>query len=139
MLLRFDTFVTQLRARNTPKKLNISSLSSQPKNTSFFNSMPNHFCLCVPVNTNKNGSAWNWRNWYFKLSGGFATNEYCPTINVTLKNDVLIHHDEYKFDEGLFQISAKINGKPSYVKDNSSIWYIPGGNNWGIGPLNRFF
>ena len=127
MHLRFNAFVTQ--GTQFPPKLNFSSLS-QPKNTHFFNSIPNH-----GYGYKKTKKLYQ----YFIISGGFATNGYCSTINVTLKNDVLIHHDEYKFDEGLFQISAKINGKPSYVKDNSSIWYIPGGNNWGIGPLNRFF
>ena len=64
-------------------------------------------------------------------------NGTCSIVNVTLENDALIQQGKYKFDEGLYKISDEINGKPSWVKSNLSIWYIPSGNNWGIGPLDR--
>ena len=57
----------------------------------------------------------------------------CQTIKITLKNEVLTNHGQF---QGIYEISAPVNGKPSWTSQSSAIWYIPDYNMWTIGNLN---
>ena len=61
----------------------------------------------------------------------------CQTIKITLKNEVLTYHGQY---QGTYEISASINGKPSWKSQSNAIWYSPKiytiPNRWRIGNLN---
>ena len=37
--------------------------------------------------------------------------------------------------QGIYQKSAEVNGKPSWVSNNQAIWWISQHNEWGIGDL----
>ena len=39
------------------------------------------------------------------------------------------------FLNGSYEISYEVNGKPSYVKDDRAIWYVPSSNIWVISNL----
>ena len=55
-------------------------------------------------------------------------------VTVSLKNEVSVHKKEFAGD---YQISETVNGKPSWKSGENAIWYVPDGNNWLIGYLNK--
>jgi hypothetical protein len=46
---------------------------------------------------------------------------------------VLTHCGKY---QGAYELSASVNGKPSWTSQSTAIWYIQDGNTWEIGNLN---
>ena len=58
----------------------------------------------------------------------------CQTIKITLKNEVLAHHGEC---QGTYELSASVNGNPSWTSQSKAIWYIQDGNTWEIGNLDN--
>ena len=55
-------------------------------------------------------------------------------VTVNLKNEVSVEKKEFAGD---YQISETVNGKPSWKSGENAIWYVPDGNNWLIGYLNK--
>ena len=56
----------------------------------------------------------------------------CQTINIKLRNEVLIHSGQY---QGTYEKSASVNGKPSWTSQSKAIWKHPRLNTWMIGNL----
>ena len=56
----------------------------------------------------------------------------CQTIQITLKNEVLTHHGEY---QDTYEMSASVNGKPSWTSQSTAIWKSQDYNGWMIGNL----
>ena len=54
----------------------------------------------------------------------------CPIVRVSLKNEVL---HKLGFLQGDYQISTRVNGKPSWTKSTYVIYYRKG--YWAIGPM----
>ena len=46
---------------------------------------------------------------------------------------MLTHCGKY---QGAYELSALVNGKPSWTSQSTAIWYIQDGNTWEIGNLN---
>ena len=57
----------------------------------------------------------------------------CQTIKITLKNEVLTHQGDC---QGTYELSAIVNGKPSWTSLSKAIWYSQVDNDWEIGNLN---
>ena len=55
-------------------------------------------------------------------------------MTVSLKNEVAADKKEFT---GGYQISETVNGKPSWKSGEHAIWYLPIGNAWIIGYLNK--
>ena len=60
----------------------------------------------------------------------------CQTLKITLKNEVLTYHGQY---QGTYEMSASINGKPSWKSQSNVIWYSSSfwriGNDDGTGDI----
>ena len=56
--------------------------------------------------------------------------QYCQTIKITLKNEVLTHCGQC---QGTYEKSASVNGKPSWTSQSKALWYNPSGDKWMIG------
>jgi len=58
-------------------------------------------------------------------------------LNVTLKNDVLEHQNDF---QGTYEISEMVNDKPSWIfhENKKAIWYDLNDKNWSIGTLENF-
>ena len=46
---------------------------------------------------------------------------------------MLAHHGEC---QGTYELSASVNGKPSWTSQSTAIWYSQDNNTWEIGNLN---
>ena len=58
----------------------------------------------------------------------------CTAVKVSLKKEFL---DSNKSYAGIYELSSKINGKPSFKFRNKALWYNTKTNNWIIGSIGN--